>query len=136
MTRYLHTDRFPQDFEYWTSAARLGEGTYGSCVATYNEPASKASLIGRVNVGIVDKLDAILEKQKWLQGEDGPGIKDFHAMGIVRMAAATSRANYDATFRRTTPGHTARWVERMNEWYARGELPGVGMEEVVARDAR
>ena len=41
-------------------------------------------MIKRVNVGMVDKLDMILEKQEWLQGEDGPGIKDFHVMGIVR----------------------------------------------------
>ncbi|KZV67493.1 hypothetical protein PENSPDRAFT_667060 [Peniophora sp. CONT] len=124
------------DFEYWTSAARIGEGEYDNCVAANADPASKAALIKRVNRGVVDKLDQLLEKQDWIQGADGPGINDFHFMGHVRMAASTSRTNYDATFGRTKPGHTAEWIARMNERYAHGELPGVGMADVTARDAK
>ena len=45
-----------------------------------------------------------------------------------------SRANCKATFERANPGHTAKWVARMNERYGHGELLGVGMLNVIARD--
>ena len=52
------------------------------------------------------------------------------------MLAAISRANYDATVGRAQPGYVAQWITRMNQRFAYGELPGVGMADVVTRDAK
>ena len=52
------------------------------------------------------------------------------------MLAATSRANYDAVFGHAQPGRVAQWITRMDQRFAHGELPGVGMADVVTRDAK
>ncbi|KAI0028317.1 hypothetical protein K488DRAFT_89851 [Vararia minispora EC-137] len=122
MTAMMEKDDSDNDYDYFTSDERLGDGFWKTCLDA--DPGAHFSS---------PRIDAILSSppgRQFLASSTTPGYDDFSVMGVVRMLAGTSAENYARTFGR---GKVGEWVQKMNERFADGEG---GMRAVTQKDPK